>query len=506
VSSPAAPGRVLDGRYRLDALLARGGMASVWIGEDSLLARRVAVKTLHPELAVDDSLRRRFRNEAVAVASLAHPDIVATYDTGEDDGVAYLVMELVDGPNLRALLDDRGQLPVDRAVRIARGVAAALDHAHRNGIVHRDIKPANVLVPDQGPVKVTDFGIAKAEGAVDLTRSGTVVGTARYLAPEQVEARPVDARTDVYALGLLLYEMLAGRSPFQGDSDMAAALARLTTPPPPLRQLRTDVPPAVEAATMRCLAVDPADRFPSANALSLVLDDLTEDSGEIERPTTTAATRTAVAPARPPAPPRQAPPRGGSRPPRTSAPRRRRSAGPWVVLGVLLLGGGAVAGFLATREAGGGGDSNGSTLGVPAQLSGVSDFDPEGDDTEHPEIVDRAIDGDTSTSWTTERYDASDFGGLKSGVGLQLDLAEASDVSFVELDTEESGWSAQVYVADAPADGIAGWGTARASIEDAETSERVELGTPPPAGSVVLVWFTSVPSSGRITVDEVRVG
>ena len=481
-------------------------MASVWVGEDSLLARRVAVKTLHPELAVDDSLRRRFRNEAVAVASLAHPDIVATYDTGEDDGVAYLVMELVDGPNLRALLDDRGQLPVDRAVRVARGVAAALDHAHRNGIVHRDIKPANVLVPDQGPVKVTDFGIAKAEGSVDLTRSGTVVGTARYLAPEQVEAGPVDARTDVYALGLLLYEMLAGRSPFQGDTDMAAALARLTTPPPPLRQLRADIPPAVEAVTMRCLALDPADRFQDAHALSLALDDLLEDSGEIERPTTTSATRTAVAPARPPAPPRQTPARGGNRPPRTSAPRRRTSAWPWVMLGVLLLGAGAVAGFLATREAGEGGDSNGSTLGVPARLIGVADFDPEGDDTEHPEIVDRAIDGDPSTSWTTERYDASDFGGLKSGVGLQLDLAEASDVSFVELDTEEGGWSAQVYVADAPADTISGWSTPRASLEDAETSERLELGTPPPAGSVVLVWFTSMPRSGRIVVDEVRVG
>jgi serine/threonine-protein kinase len=504
VSSPAAPGRVLDGRYRLDSLLARGGMASVWVGEDSLLARRVAVKTLHPELAVDDSLRRRFRNEAVAVASLAHPDIVATYDTGEDDGVAYLVMELVDGPNLRGLLDQRGALPVDRAVRIARGVAAALDHAHRNGIVHRDIKPANVLVPDSGPVKVTDFGIAKAEGAGDLTRSGTVVGTARYLAPEQVEAKPVDARTDVYAAGLLLYEMLAGRSPFQGDSDMAAALARLTTPPPPLRQLRADVPPAVEAVTMRCLAVKPGDRFPDAHALCEALDDLTEDSGEIDRPTSGTATRTIVAPPRPPAPPREAPPRARNRPPR-QAPARRRSAWLWVILGMLLLAGGAIAGYFATREADDSG-TGGSSLGVAAQVTGISDFDPEGDETEHNELVDRAIDGDASTSWTTERYDTSDFGGLKSGVGLQVSLAEPSDVSFVELDTEESGWSAEIYVADAPADTLEGWGKPRASIEDAGTRERIELGTPPPAGSAVLIWFTSVPSAGRITVDEVRVG
>ncbi len=175
-----------------------------------------------------------------------------------------------------------------------------------------------------------------------------------------------------------------------------------------------------------------------------------------------------------------------------------------MLLGVLLLGGGAIAGFLATREADGG--ANGSSLGVPARVVGISDFDPQGDDTEHPEIVDAAIDGDGSTAWTTERYDASDFGGLKSGVGLQVDLAERSDVAFVELDTEETGWSAQIYVADSPANTLAGWGAPQASIEDATTSERIELGSPPAAGSAVLIWFTSVPSSGRITVDEVRVG
>ena len=255
-------------------------MASVWTAQDSLLARQVAVKTLHPELAVDDSLRTRFRNEAIAVASLAHPDIVATYDTGEDDGVAYFVMELVDGPNLRVLLDQQGELSVPEAMRVARGVTAALDHAHRNGIVHRDIKPANVLVPPYGPVKVTDFGIAKAEGSGDLTRAGTVVGTARYLAPEQVQAAPVDARTDVYAVGLLLFEMLAGHSPFQGDTDMEAALARLTVAPPPLRELRPDVPTALEAITTRCLALAPENRFPDAHTLLVALDKLADDSDD----------------------------------------------------------------------------------------------------------------------------------------------------------------------------------------------------------------------------------
>jgi hypothetical protein len=176
-----------------------------------------------------------------------------------------------------------------------------------------------------------------------------------------------------------------------------------------------------------------------------------------------------------------------------------------VVAAVLLLAGAAVAGYLATQGGDGGGTAR-TSPGVPAQIAGIDDFDPEGDSTEHPETVDQAIDGDASTSWTTERYDESDFGGLKSGVGFRIDLLGSSDVSFVELDTEEGGWSAQVYVADAPADALDGWGAPRASVDDAGTSERLELGTPAPVGAAVLVWFTRLPDSGRISVDEVRVG
>src|SRR5262245_50940178 len=163
-------------------------MATVWIAEDTLLARKVAVKTLHPELAVEGAVRARFRNEAISAAGLANPGIVTTYDTGEDDGVAYIVMELVEGPNLRQFLDSHGPLPVGDALRIARGVANALEEAHRRGIVHRDVKPANVLIPLDGPVKVTDFGIAKAADSAsgDLTSTGMLIGRARYLSPEQV--------------------------------------------------------------------------------------------------------------------------------------------------------------------------------------------------------------------------------------------------------------------------------------------------------------------------------
>jgi hypothetical protein len=481
-------------------------MASVWKAQDSLLARQVAVKTLHPELAVDDSLRARFRNEAIAVASLAHPDIVATYDTGEDDGVAYFVMELVDGPNLRVLLDERGELSVAEAVRIARGVAAALDHAHRNRIVHRDIKPANVLVPPQGPVKVTDFGIAKAEGAGDLTRAGTVVGTARYLAPEQVQAAPVDARTDVYAVGLLLFEMLAGHSPFQGDTDMEAALARLTVAPPPLRALRPEVPPALEAITTRCLALAPENRFPDAHTLLAALDELADDSDDDGGRGLTGITRAPKA-APPKAPAAKAPPPPRGAPPRRPARRQRGSSSwVWAFVGVLILVAGAIAGFLvveAARDDGAGGSGSNAT-GVSPQVVNASDFDPEGDETEHPETTDAAVDGDATTAWTTERYDSTAFGGLKSGVGLRLDLARAADVSSVELDTEEGGWSAEVYVTDAPGDSLAAWGSPAGSVEDAGSKERIELGDTA-SGSSVLLWFTRLPTSGIVAVDEVRV-
>jgi serine/threonine-protein kinase len=322
-------------------------MATVWEGEDTLLTRRVAVKTLHPELAGDAGLRTRFRNEAIAAARLSDPGIVATYDTGDDDGIGYIVMELVDGPNLRRVLDERGPLQFRDAARIGREVATALAAAHREGIIHRDIKPANVLVPQDGPVKVTDFGIAKAGGG-ELTRTGTVVGTARYLAPEQLRGEPVDPRTDLYALGLVLYEMLAGQLPFHGDTEMAIALARLSAPPAPLSQARPDIPPGLARLVMACLALDPNDRPPSAHALADALagrpraEPTVAEAPRPEQPRTVAMTREeAPATVRAPAPvPRAA--------------RRRPSRGPIAIVALLLFVVGVAAGYLIVRASGAG--------------------------------------------------------------------------------------------------------------------------------------------------------
>jgi serine/threonine-protein kinase len=316
--------------------LARGGMASVWIADDPVLSRRVAVKILREDLASDPATRTRFRNEAIAAARLNHPNVVATYDTGDDGGTAYIVMELIDGPTVRQLLQERGPLPVREVIRIGIQIADALEAAHRAGIVHRDVKPPNVLVPPAGPVKVTDFGIAKAGEGHDLTRTGTVMGTARYLAPEQVNGRPTDARTDVYALGLLLYEMLCDRPPFGGDSDVATAMARLTTSAPPIRLQRPDVPPALDDIVHRCMARDPARRFPSASAVRTAL----------------AAVRTNPQPVAPPPAP-VARPRPAPSPPKARRPAPRRSGGMtwfWVGVVFVLAIAAGVAAFIIIRD------------------------------------------------------------------------------------------------------------------------------------------------------------
>jgi serine/threonine protein kinase len=262
---------VLGGRYRLVSRIARGGMADVWEGYDAVLSRAVAVKMLKEHLAEDGLFLERFRREAVTAARLAHPGIVATYDTGVDAGTSYIVMELVSGRTLRQLLEEQGPLTVPVTIGIAGQIADALAYAHRCGLVHRDVKPANVLLSDDGwgvpRVKVTDFGIAKAGERLgqDLTGTGIVLGTPKYLSPEQIQGQEPDARADLYALGVLIYEMLAGEPPFAGPTDVATAMAHINAQPQPIR--RPDMPPSVARIVSGLLAKNPADRVPSAVAL-----------------------------------------------------------------------------------------------------------------------------------------------------------------------------------------------------------------------------------------------
>jgi eukaryotic-like serine/threonine-protein kinase len=262
--------RLLGGRYELDGIVGRGGMAEVYRARDIRLDRVVAVKTLREDLARDQTFQARFRREAQSAASLNHPSIVAVYDTGEDNTggshVPYIVMEYVDGRTLRDLLrDDRRLLP-ERALEITDGVLRALDYSHRNGIVHRDIKPGNVMLTRGGQVKVMDFGIARAvsDAQATMTQTAQVIGTAQYLSPEQARGERVDARSDLYSTGCLLYELLTGRPPFLGDSPVAIAYQHVRESPIPPSRIDPEVPPWADAIVLRAMAKDPRERYQSA--------------------------------------------------------------------------------------------------------------------------------------------------------------------------------------------------------------------------------------------------
>jgi eukaryotic-like serine/threonine-protein kinase len=297
------------GRYRVDEVLGSGGMALVYRARDEELDRPVAIKVLADNLAADEAFRKRFLREARLAARLAHKNVVQVYDSGETDGRPYIVMEYVEGETLAELLARRGRLPPVDAVELALQVCSGLEHAHRAGLVHRDIKPQNLLIRGDGTIKIVDFGIARSAHGTRLTETGSVLGTAAYLAPEQAAGEEVTAAADVYALGVVLYELLAGRTPYTVES-LTQLLARGHEQPiPALRELAPDVPEALEDVVMRCLARVPAYRPPSAEALAADLAaasaelptvSLGSSPGDVEAPT-----RVATAPVRQTARPRE---------------------------------------------------------------------------------------------------------------------------------------------------------------------------------------------------------
>ena len=256
------------GRYELIQKIARGGMAEVFMAKDQLLDRPVALKVLFPELSVNVSFVERFRREAQAAANLSHPNIVSVFDWGEADNTYFIVMELVEGVTLSSLITESGRLDPQKAASIAADVAASLAFAHKHGVIHRDVKPSNVLLTEDGQVKVTDFGIARAATADgDLTQTGAVMGTATYIPPEQAQGLVVDGRSDVYSLGVVLYEMLVGKVPFSGDSPLAIAYKHVREDAPRPRSLVPDIPEALEAIVLKAMAKDPASRYQSATEM-----------------------------------------------------------------------------------------------------------------------------------------------------------------------------------------------------------------------------------------------
>jgi serine/threonine-protein kinase len=497
--------RLLDGRYRLIRELARGGLAALWEAEDGVLGRRVAVKVLHPHLAGDEEFRERFRQEAIGVARLSHPAVVSIYDTGRDGSVSYLVTELVEGQTLAAALAERAPLPVDEAADLALQLAEGLAEAHARGIVHRAIQPGNVLVTDDGRAKLTDFGMARGAPSMRADEDRTEVGAldaARYLAPEQVTGQPPDARTDVYALGLVLYEMLTGRSPFHGDGDVATATARLDQPPRPPSQFRAEVARSLETLVLRALARDPAERFADAGELRDGLLALGLGSPSARRPSV------GVGGAGGPqgSPIHDTPPAGLAA---VTAPGDRRFTLSVVVVVVLGVAA-AAAGVLAGTETGRsvlervrdrlpGGAA--SSLSVVA----VHDWDPFGDGGENPDDVGLVLDGDRRTGWSTEEYHEprEEFGNLKPGLGLRLDLEGPKAVEAVTVWTDGSPWSAEVYVGDGSAASLGEWGAPAGSAGGLGERGRIDVGGA--EGRSVLLWITRLPPTGRIGILEIDV-
>src|SRR2546422_1675550 len=338
---------LFDGRYRILRKLGTGGMANVYLAEDEVLGRRVAIKILNDRHAGDDQFVERFRREAKNAASLSHPNIVSIYDRGEAEGTYYIAMEYLDGRSLKELIVARGPAPIHLAVDYARQILAAIRFAHRHGIVHRDIKPHNVLVDGEGRLKVTDFGIARA-GASQMTEAGSIIGTAQYLSPEQAKGAPVDQTSDLYSVGVVLYELLTGVVPFSGDTPVEIAMKHLSTIPEPPSAKRADVPRDLDLVVMRALAKDPAERYQSAEEMDadlrrinrgVAISPVTEEAATaiISRPPPAAVTEITRTP-RPPVP--YAPPSAYydyDEPP-------RRALWPWLVA-LLFVSAALVGGY-----------------------------------------------------------------------------------------------------------------------------------------------------------------
>ncbi len=514
--APDPTGQLIGDRYRISRLIATGGMARVFQANDEVLQRPVAVKILHAHLVNDAAFVERFRHEAISAARLSHPSIVSIYDTVSDNGVEAIVMELVHGTTLRRRLDVVTLLPVEQTVAVGAQVADALETAHRGGVIHRDIKPANILLSTDGRVLVADFGIAKAAQGADLTAAGSMLGTAKYLAPEQVEGTPVDGRTDVYALGIVLYECLCGRVPFLADTDTGTALARIHQAPLRPRQVRADIPRPIEDVILRAMARHPGDRFGDAAQLRAALLGCVrgkpgiavtaDDTDQIRRDTT------AIVDDHTPIPPA---PLAETVEDDVDRPGFGASERAWLVPTLLILlvavALGVVGVLFGTSDTGhqilgSSNDNTTTTVLAPIGVQSVHAFDPApGDGKEDNDGLANLIDGDPTTVWHTETYDAAPLFGVKDGVGFTLRLNREAPLNKITIDTSSSGWDAEIFVSKGtPGNSLAAWGKPIAKRTNIPTGT-VMLPLHGTRGSSVLVWITRLSASGRVTISRVAV-
>ena len=488
----APVGTLLNGRYRLDEQIGVGGMSRVFRAFDTLLERPVAIKLMHRDVASHSEQLERFRREARAVAQLNHRHIVTVIDAGEDEGTPYIVFEYVEGETLKERIRRDGRLPVAEAAAYAIEIARALGAAHARKIVHRDVKPQNVLIDPEGTAKITDFGIARTLTEEGLTADGRVLGTTDYVSPEQALGQAVTGQSDIYSLGIVLYEMLIGEVPYQAENPVAVAMKHVREEVPDVQLRRPEVSAALAAVVDRTTAKQLDRRYPNARTLVGDLEEaLTIETARAGHATgeVTTVLRTLPDPAK------------------RRLPLRLRN--PWRALGLVVAAGVITAVvLLAVASNTHRGTNNGSgTPALNAAEQSVSlgqnaahDYNPYGDTPEHPQQVGLAIDGNPNTVWTTETYDNGNLN--KPGVGLYVDANPGVNGSSIDIQTQEPGFTADIWGARSVVDYAQGdrtktltdrgW-TQLSNPVVVQSHTRIPLDSGTQVYRYYLVWITQLP-------------
>ena len=481
---PTLVGTLLNRRYRLDAKVGAGGMSTVYRAFDQTLERSVAIKLLHREIAADSDQIERFRREARAVAQLSHPHIVTVIDAGEDDGRPYIVFEYVEGETLKERIRRAGRLPISEAVAYGVEIARALGAAHARKIVHRDVKPQNVLIDLEGSAKVTDFGIARSLDEPGLTADGRVLGTTDYVSPEQALGHLVTGQSDLYSLGVVLYEMLTGEVPFKGENQVAVAMKHVRDALPDLQGRRPEVSAALAAVVERATAKPLEQRYASDEELIADLEDSlaieTARAGQVTGEATNVL--------------RTLPSRARRRLPLRMRHPVRLAIGAFVA-GIAAI----VLAFVLSQNTHRGTGTAGveKVAGLQAVSLGqdaVHDFDPFGtpDQHEHANQTGFADDRNPATYWSTESYSGGTLGS-KPGVGIYVDAAPEVAARTLEVQTPDPGWTAQVYAAaKGPPSDIGGWTLVGSAHTVVESHQRFDLNTSGHAYRYYLLWITKL--------------
>src|ERR687890_523251 len=484
-------GTSLSGRYRLDVQIGTGGMSTVYRAFDQTLERVVAVKLMHREIASDSAQLERFRREARAVAQFSHPHIVGVIDAGEDDGAPYIVFEYVEGETLKERIRRLGRLPIDEAVAYAIEIGRALECAHDNKLVHRDVKPPNVLIDRDGRAKVTDFGIARSLEAQGLTATGRVLGTTDYVSPEQALGHEVTAQSDVYSLGIVLYEMLTGEAPFKADTQVAVAMKHVREPLPDVQRRRPEISAALAAVVERAAPKETKNRY--ATVADMVHD--LEEVLAIEAARSGQATGEATTVLR-----SLSDDTADFAPQRLRHPRRTL----FLSVAVLAIVAGAIAYFATRTEKGPGRAATPSTPGLSAvtlSKDAAHDYDPEGDGEESRSQVQFAIDGLPTTVWNTETYDGGFEASNKTGVGLYVSAGSRVAARQLDVNTSTPGFTTAVYASDSVPSRLADWDKVSGTVT-AKREQQIQLDTAKQRFRNYLLWISKLPEGGRVTIKE----